>query len=57
MKTVEIPMAALLFVGIAYVFFVAALGISKALFASSHPEWSQDTARVDDDRRNDLEKR
>ena len=50
-------MAVLLFVGIAYVFFVAALGFSKALFASSYPEWSQNTARVDDDRRDDLEKR
>ena len=50
-------MAVLLFVGIAYVFFVAALGVSKALFASSHPEWTQNTAQTDDDRREDLEKR
>ena len=50
-------MAVLLFVGIAYVFFVAALGVSKALFASAHSEWTQSTARVDGDRRDDLEKR
>ena len=50
-------MAALLFVGVAYIFFVVALGFSKALFASSHPEVAQNTAQIDDDGRNDLEKR
>ena len=50
-------MAVLLFVGIAYVFFVAALGVSKALYATSHPEWAQSTAQTDDERREDLEKR
>jgi len=50
-------MTVLLFVGIAYIFFVAALGVSKAVFASSHPEWTQSTAQTDDDRREDLEKR
>ena len=50
-------MAVLLFVGIAYVFFVAALGVSKALYATSHPEWAQSAAKTDDERGEDLEKR
>lgn len=49
-------MAVLFFVGVAYVFFVVALGFSKALFASSHPEVAQNTAQLDDDGKSDLEK-
>lgn len=49
-------MAVLVFVGIAYVFFVVALGVSKALFATAHPEVAQSTAETHNDRREDLEK-
>jgi hypothetical protein len=37
-------MAALIFVGVAYVFFVAALGISKFMFTSFHADVAQSTA-------------
>lgn len=37
-------MAALIFVGVAYVCFVVALGISKAMFASLHADVAQSTA-------------
>lgn len=37
-------MAVLLYVGVAYVFFVVALGISKAMFASLHADVAQTTA-------------
>jgi hypothetical protein len=38
-------MAVLLFVGVAYVCFVVAFGISKAMFASLHADVAQTTAQ------------
>lgn len=37
-------MAVLLFVGVAYIFFVVALGVSKIMFASLHADMAQSTA-------------
>jgi heme A synthase len=42
-------MAVLLFVGAAYVFFVVALGVSKAMFATLHADMAQNTAPQPDE--------
>jgi len=41
-------MAVLIFVGVAYVFFVVALGISKVMFASLHADVAQTAAQPDE---------
>lgn len=49
-------MAVLLFVGMAYVCFVVALGVSKAVFASMHADVAQSTADTGEADEGDFEK-